>query len=445
MAGEIWGSGPRTMSCTRDDEGHREYKIAWIVKTTHPLDGPAIVLETPGLPAVGSTWNFGNDVDSFAWCRPNASVKVYSEKEGDAARYWMVEQTFSTKPLLRCQNKDVLNPLLEPPKVSGSFVKYTEEATSDLYGPLLNSAFERFRGPQVEFDASRQQVKIEQNVGTQYQAITLPALLMDTVNALPMWGVLPRCIKLSGAPWERLYHSVCTVYYKRTLEFDVRFNSFDREILDEGQRALSGKWNGGKWRLVNLPGPTAAAGVPDEEVGVPIAPNRTKPGHFIALTDAKGNLTKMVLNGAGVPWDPDRDVVTTCSQCPVEAPRKWAVTGWEQNPENNLDLIYVSGCTWKGTVAVGLSEVFALTYVAASSRWELSGNLFATKWVLGRARWNCTGRNVMTLLRDVGGRPEPASIPRELILTDTFSLPGRRVVRKYRGANFFELGIPAIL
>lgn len=224
-----------------DSEGHRTYKAISKVVTDDVFDGPEVVMHTPGLPTVGSYWNPGYDVDLWAYCYPNMKIKVQHKKPGERSTHWTVEQIFSTKPINRCQDQSIENPLLEPQKVSGSFVKYNREARFDRFGEAIqSSSFEFFKGKDVEIDANRPTVIIEQNVGI----LGLPTFtnMIDTVNGLWLWGLPPRTIKLSGVSWERKIFGTCGYYYTRRLEFDIRYSldqpNFDLIILDRGTRVF---------------------------------------------------------------------------------------------------------------------------------------------------------------------------------------------------------------
>lgn len=246
--------GQRDWSMTRDEKGHREYKIRFMVygQTT---DGPAAALATPGLPVIGSSWAFDGDIDLWAFCRPEVTVTPAVTDEPN--RHFQLEFTYGTKPLDFCQDDFIDNPTLRPNKVSGSFNKYTEEAHYDRFGyPIRNSAHEMLRGTQVEFDKNRGSVKIQQNVND--LQLGLMTSMIDTLNDRTMWGLPPRCIKLSACPWERKFWGACNIYYDRTLEFDIRFaenDSFDRVLLDEGTKVLNGHWSRstGAWILDNIP------------------------------------------------------------------------------------------------------------------------------------------------------------------------------------------------
>jgi len=285
--------GPIRWGLERDEEGHRTYTIVHEVRFTGTSagdvdDGPRQVMNATGLPAIGDTWNFFSDTDSWAFCYPDMKVSTWVDRERN--RYWEVEQKFSTRPLKRCQTTSIENPLLEPDKVSGSFVKYTKEADTDRFGNAIhNSSFEPIQGPKVEFDHNRPTVRIEQNVSS--LDLALVTGMVDTVNDASLWGLGTRRIKLSGFSWEKKWYGVCTAYYTRTFEFDIRYETFDRSILDEGTKALHGEWsrNTAHWVVTDV-----APGVPADE---------DDPSHFIRVKDLNGENMRVILNGHGVPID----------------------------------------------------------------------------------------------------------------------------------------------
>ena len=238
MAATVIGPFPPTLE--RDEDGYRSYKVTFRV-SCDVADGPATCLQASGLPQYGDTYFIRSDADIWAFCKWNASVKPAYQEE--PCTHVLVELTFDTKPPKsdRCQTTQVEDPLLIPPKVSGGFVKYNEEAQFDRNGfPLLNSALELIRGPKAEFDRNRPNIKIEMPVSVLNWPLVCS--MIDTVNACPIWGFPPRCVKLSAASFERKFYGVCFVYYNWNLEFDVNFETFDRQLLDEGTKVLNGHW-----------------------------------------------------------------------------------------------------------------------------------------------------------------------------------------------------------
>jgi len=301
----------RSWKGSRDSDGNREYWLTSLVKTSSVDDGPAAVMQCPGLALPGSLWTFGNDIDLWAWCRPDMEISIKDEKEGDGALWWLVRQKFSTKTPTgeesrrnesSCYDQAAQDPLSEPDRISGAFVKekregqfareisyYTGSVAPDNLRsgpfqdiPITNSAFERIHGPQNEWDELLPQVVIEQNV---------PLLQFDVlaqyrfhVNDAPLWGFPARCVKLSSIRWARNFYQQCYLYYTRTLEFDINPDTWDRNITDEATSYLKGTWSG------NPPVYTAAAGA-----------DPRKQQHFVRAEDFKGGPKRFVLNGNGEP------------------------------------------------------------------------------------------------------------------------------------------------
>jgi len=304
--------GPRTWSGSRDDEGHREYKITHIVDCER-ADGPANAMQCPGLPVPGSPWVFGDDTDVWAWCRTTTSVTPFTA-DGAPNNHFEVTQTFSTKPperdKQRCADQKIEDPLLEPPVISGSFVKFMEEATHDRFGSLLlTSSYEQIRGTQVEFDNNRPTIKISMNVSS--LGLSLLSSLVDTVNGHVLWGLPPRTVKLSNVSWERKFHGQCYLYYTIGLEFDINFRTFDRLLLDEGTKVLNGHWDEGTTEWV-----TDVVGDADPDDPTP-NPNPDNPTHFIRATDRNGEPMRVILNGRGVPFNPVSNILMGGEATPV--------------------------------------------------------------------------------------------------------------------------------
>ncbi len=286
MTTSLVGDGPRSWSMTIDDKGQRTYIVKHLIACS-ALVGPFNAINTPGLPKQGDSWDFGQDSDEWATCTWDAKITPMVDKESN--NYFEIEQKFQTESpnTKTCKDQPVQDPLLEPQEVSGSFTRYTEEATVDRFGkPIVNSAFEMIRGPQVEFDKNRSTVKIKQNVPLLEVEVFAP--MVDTLNVAPLWGLPARTIKLSTPTWERKFHGQCNVYYSRTFEFEIRAEGWDRFVLDEGTKVLNGKWDPvtGDYRTTNI------AGSP---------PNPNNPKHFIRFQDRQGNNCRVVLNGRGLP------------------------------------------------------------------------------------------------------------------------------------------------
>lgn len=229
--------GEYEVSAVRDEEGHREFTLSSRVRTSTVTDGPATVMATPGLPAIGVSWGTWSgcpwsEIDAWARCWPNLKVRMAYEGEGPVTS-WIVDQTFSTKPIKRCQDETVENPVNEPPQLSGSFLKLVREATEDRNGNVLQmSNRELMAGPAVERDDNRPTVRIQFN--TLVLPLTTFAGMVDSVNDAALWGLGPRRIKLDNVSWEKKYYGVCNAYYTITYEFTIKFDQWTHRIVDEG-------------------------------------------------------------------------------------------------------------------------------------------------------------------------------------------------------------------
>ena len=233
--------GRQTWGGKKDDDGHREFRVEHHVFTDDSEDGPYTAMTCPGLPLPGAMWNFGNDIDVWAFCYPSMECDVFQEEAGSPNKDWLIKQKFSTKPLRRCQDTQIEDPLLEPQGISGGFVKFTKEATRDRFGRLIkSSSHEIIRGPGVEFEKNRPTVTIEQNV--LFLGLEDFSRQIDHVNDSLLWGCPPRCVKLSDVSWKRKLFGICNYYYTRVFTFDVDFDTFDRNVPDEGTKVLNGHW-----------------------------------------------------------------------------------------------------------------------------------------------------------------------------------------------------------
>lgn len=283
---------------SEDAEANRTYKIIFRVITSNPLDGPFTVRNCPGLPVNGAVWAYGTEIDPWAFCTFEKEVDQITEG-GKKSLHWDVTCTFTTRAQFRkCGDTPKEDPLLEPQKVNGSFVKYVREAARDRNGRLIRStSHELFKGAQVEFDRNRPRVHVEQNVLD--LQLDLCAGMVDHLNDSLLWGVGPRRVKFSDFSWERKIYGACGVYFTRIFDFDIDMQDddlFDRHLLDQGTKALSGRWateaenalgiNG--WVLINVDG---------------APPDKDNPQHFVRYKDRHGENVSVVLDEDGLPAD----------------------------------------------------------------------------------------------------------------------------------------------
>lgn len=218
-------------SATRDEEGHRTYQLVNLVYTSATTEGPYAAMNATGLVTPGTAWSIGTDADAYALCWPNLEARPH-QVEDEPNVWWLVEQTFSTKPFKRCQDTAIESPLSEPAKISGSFVKKSKVVETDRNDDLIkSSSHELVLG--ITKDSSTPSVVIEYNISS----LDLDDLcaIIDTVNDATLWGFDPRCVKLSNIVWSRNVYGTCSYYYTRRFEFDIDPETFDeKKVVDRG-------------------------------------------------------------------------------------------------------------------------------------------------------------------------------------------------------------------
>lgn len=434
--------GPVDVTGEQGMDLHRTYKVTWKVEC-ELTDGPAILLQFPGLPAIGSRWLFGDDVDIWAWCTPEASVKFHNGNEPCDIAY--ITQTFTTKPSYLCQQYKLDNPLLEPYKVSIDSIDDKEEATTDRFGnALVTSSWEQLRGPAVEFAKSRSKYRIEQNVPLLQQELWEP--MKNTLNDRPLWGLPRRGIRLAHAAAERKYYNVCFKYFTRSFEFEAMcgihpkhgkvVSEFDRDVVDEGTKCLDGDWTpGGNYVVKKIAGKDA---------------NPLNPSHFKKFKDRQGSNTHVILDGRGKPYIPDPPTITIGG---IVLPQFYDVIGFTkgalviyntrltlQNPSPNPGTYPQYWSANVGTPAV-LGVTLTLNINDVPPVYEFSAVGLQGHWFTLAGDWDPVGPNSMTAF-DPAHQPaadEPYAIT---VIPGGTTTAGSRHIEYYGESNFLLLGIP---
>lgn len=332
--------GPVSTGSGRDDDGHRTFTVKLLVETSDYDDEAAVVrAAVDAAYPVGAAYALGNGADPWVFRKLGDKINITQEKEGDPTRFWSVELTYSSRPTPRCRDAQFDDPLDQPPKVSVGTAPYNVEGHFDRNGrEIVNSAFERIRGPQNEWPVSLLVVKVEQNLADPF--LTAVTAMRDTVNDAPLWGFPARSVKLSSFDLAKNYYGNCSVYYTRTLTFEIKYRavsgvresttgtgtatgtlndidvgeveSWDRDVLDEGTKALYGHWGDGS------AGDGGATGwvLDSFDSGGAFIPDPTNPAHFVRVTDRAGNPMRVILNGHGIPFDPSNTTSGTSDDEP---------------------------------------------------------------------------------------------------------------------------------
>jgi hypothetical protein len=224
-----WGGG-------RDMEMNRNYYARFLVETDDEEDGPQQVTFAPDLPTIGSSWNIGNDYDAGARCTPIVDCESVIKNESNF--WWILKYNFTTKPWKVCATNPFISPLSNPDVISGSFGTYQEDTCQRYDGSIILSS--SLEPVWTQKDLVRPTVNITQT--RLNLELNLFAPMINTLNSSPLWGLSARCIKLRNVAWRRMVWGVCTFYYERTLEFDIRYDTFDLyKVVDMGHRVVDPK------------------------------------------------------------------------------------------------------------------------------------------------------------------------------------------------------------
>ncbi len=284
----------------------------------------------------------------------------------------------------------------------------------------------------MEFDNNRGVVKIKQNTGSFFLGVTLPSIMLNCVNDRELWGIPARCIKLSSAPTDRKFYGHCEVYWARSLEFEIDRNTWDREILDEGNKVLHGHWNTttGEWTLDNING---------------AEPDEFNPEHFDQFKDKNGENCRVVLNGHGLP----SGVVVAKAPSPTKnyirissGSGTLPTVGAVWVTENGGDTFWYPNVVYsRGNIVVldAGGGVPGDTYIATLS--EETAEPPLGSWVILPDGVNDKGEFDATVTYNAGDR---VSYPVQAQVGGK-EPAGSIIVQNYDECNFLLLGIPSIL
>ncbi len=220
---------------TRD--WHREYTSIYQVITDDLDDGPITAANATGIPAYGSSYSWGNDVDSWAYAI-EANMSLVSEK--DTRRVWHVTISHSTQPRTRCADVERQNPIDEPPVISGSFVQFTKPAEKDKDDKALLNVVDEPFVPAIEVNDSRDSLIIE--VNTVNINLEQRANARSRVNKETIWGLSSRKVLLKQWSWNVMHYGVCNPFVRHRYEFEINYEKWNHKVLNAGYRISNPFW-----------------------------------------------------------------------------------------------------------------------------------------------------------------------------------------------------------
>lgn len=208
---------------------NRRYKRVLVVETNDINDGPEIILNTPGMPQLGSSYALGNDFDTIAVC-----VDLQCEPDPNSPYVWKVSALYDSS---RTVDLGLSNPLNLPAEITWTFAKYEYPLQRDANGvPMANSSGERF-DPPLTVEVSRPILTVSRNEASYNEEIAIA--YQDAVNSDTFGPAEPLQAKISMITGQRMV-DIGIQYWKVTYEIEFQVRTFCLFVIDQGFRNIAG-------------------------------------------------------------------------------------------------------------------------------------------------------------------------------------------------------------
>lgn len=234
-----------------------EYSVIYYVETDDRADGPNIVMSAFGIPQIGDLYTAGNDFDA------SAIVTNKTATQTDSPWNWEVEVSYSTLvPAEPTKNLLGDNPLDQRPEVSYGFQNrriLIPGQFNDPIGPPSDKGWQagifapngELFDPQPEAEISDPILTIKRNIDTFVPAEFMA--LANAVNSDTFEGAEPRQLRLGAPQAVSRWHKTCGDYWEVTYSLIFRWETWDIQILNQGNFY----WSAGKpasvWSTTTLP------------------------------------------------------------------------------------------------------------------------------------------------------------------------------------------------
>lgn len=261
-------------SSSHDETFQRTYTRLFRVLTDDPHTGGFAVRAALGF-TVGAQYQVGTpgtdpwaESDTGAFC-----TAIRAECVEDGCEWTVTAEYGPWTP----KNE---NPLLDPEELEYGGAQFERVIDFDINGdPICNSAGDWF-DPPVTIDDSRPTFTVTRNEGTFDRARARQ--MRDKLNAALFYDYAPGTVKCGFITGQRLWHAAIGFYYKVRYPFDVNEDGWDRTILDQGYRYLSGSQR----KQILVDGSPATSPVPLDGAGGQLAVGGTPVGLAFTLYES---------------------------------------------------------------------------------------------------------------------------------------------------------------
>lgn len=228
----------RMPEATFKADGDREYKRFFMVRTSSQDDGPLTVALANDLPRVGEIYRYPGTVTTPGPTFTEYDEGVYAQSmtpklaDKNSKTLWSIEVPYTSVPTSKQTGNNEQDPLNEPPKFSGSFLRVTEIFEEDKDGNAILMSSGEPPDPPLEEGVSYPTLRIEMNVAT--PALALWADYANATNSSSFWGLGPRQWAVEKIDWQDQFRGNGSRYVTVSFEFAAKYNTWDRKFLDRG-------------------------------------------------------------------------------------------------------------------------------------------------------------------------------------------------------------------
>jgi hypothetical protein len=239
------------------------YKRYFQVETDNPAVGARAVREALPI-GIGNTYDTGHEIDKFSFCE---DIKVKCrDGDNDDGCTWDCELLYG--PYDAIQRPE--NPLLAPIKTNWDAIQFETIVDRDINGnAVVNTAGDYF-DPPVTRDDNRPLLVIVRNEGS-YDP-DLAGLYRDAINQdIFLNRFAPLTVKCKAIKPQHILDPFIGWYWEVTYEFEIKRDTWIKEILSQGMRQLKEDRSG--WEVITDKGGPISAPVPLDENGRKLDPS----------------------------------------------------------------------------------------------------------------------------------------------------------------------------
>lgn len=197
-------------------------------------DGPITALNAIGIPTWGTSFVWNADIDLWAFAQTYKADPIERIVYGGRDCWkWQVTVTWSSKSTERAKTSPRLNPIDDPPVISGSFLGERVTAIRDKDGnPIVNAAAEPYLDSPPTVLGNTDTLRISYH--TAQIDLAQRAQYVGAVNQSTIWGLQPRQALLTRWDYSVKYAGDLE-YIAHSFEFHIKFDETPASNVCKGE------------------------------------------------------------------------------------------------------------------------------------------------------------------------------------------------------------------